>query len=290
MLRVRGERSSAGTQELRPETRSRTFPIEEPPSRRLKLTLGYRGTRYAGWATQPADRTAGRPTVQDTLEAALSAVLGHPVRVTAAGRTDAGVHADAQVVSFDTTSTIPVESLARVLDGRLPDDLWVVALEDAERGFDARRSATRRWYRYAVWRAHFPPPCWRGRCLVHPEPLDLSAMRSASRPLLGRRNMASLVGGWGRDARPGKSTVRTVFAADWIEPDDSPLLLFEVGGDAFLRQMVRTIVGSLLWVGEGRWEPEAFEAALASADRRAAGPAAPPQGLTLWKIEYDEVH
>jgi tRNA pseudouridine38-40 synthase len=110
-------------------------------------------------------------------------------------------------------------------------------------------------------------------------------MRCASRLLLGRRNMAALLGGWGRDARPRRSTVRTVFAADWLEVAEGPLL-FEVCADAFLRQMVRAMVGSLVWVGEGRWTPNQLAATLLAADRRAAGPAAPAIGLTLWKIEY----
>ncbi len=266
--------------------RGGTLPIQQP-LRRLRLTLGYRGTRFAGWARQPPARTGGRPTVQAMLEDALASVLGHPVRVTAAGRTDAGVHAEAQVVSFDTASTIPADGLARVLASRLPEDLWVVAVSDAASTFDARRSACRRWYRYAIWRATAPPAGWRGQCLVHPEPLDLAAMRRAARWLVGRRDVRALVGGWGRNARPGRSTVRTVYAADWIEYGEAPLLTFEVCADAFLRQMVRTMVGSLLWVGEGRWTPDELAAALSSADRRAAGPTAPAVGLTLWKIEYD---
>ncbi len=166
MSKVRRQTPVPETRDQSPQTHSRTFPIEQP-QRRVKLTVGYRGTRFAGWATQPPARTGGRPTVQDTLEAALAAVLGHAARVTVAGRTDAGVHADAQVVSFDTASSIPLDRLARVLDARLPDDLWVVSVEQATSGFDARRSARRRWYRYAIWRADFPPPCLRGRCLVH---------------------------------------------------------------------------------------------------------------------------
>lgn len=249
--------------------------------RRLRLTLGYRGTRYAGWAVQSPSRTRGRPTVQATLETALGQALGHPVRVTAAGRTDAGVHADAQVVSFDTSSSITTAGLRRVLERWLPDDLWIVDVADAPPDFDARRSVLRRWYRYAIWRAHVPPAAWQGRCLVETESLDLAAMRRGASALLGRQDFASLA----TSPPPGQSTERTIFAADWLSISRS-LLIFEVCADAFLKQMVRTIVGTLLWIGTGRWTVERFTAAVATADRRAAGPNAPAVGLSLHRIEY----
>jgi tRNA pseudouridine38-40 synthase len=251
--------------------------------RRLRLTLGYRGTRYAGWAVQSPSRTRGRPTLQATLETALGEALGHPVRVTAAGRTDAGVHADAQVVSFDTSSTMKAAGLRRVLQRWLPDDLWIVDVAEAPSSFDARRSVLRRWYRYAIWRGGVPPTSWQGRCLVVDggAPLDLAAMRRGATALLGRQNFAALA----TSRPPGQSTERTIFAADWLHISRS-LLLFEVCADAFLKQMVRTIVGSLLWIGAGRWTVERFTAAIASADRRAAGPNAPAVGLSLHRIEY----
>jgi tRNA pseudouridine38-40 synthase len=243
---------------------------------RLRATLGYRGTRYAGWGIQPH-----RPTVQAVVESALSASLAHPVRVTAAGRTDAGVHAEGQVISFGTTSTITPEGLHQVVQRHLPDDVWFQEVSSVPADFNARRSARRRWYRYALWRQSTPPWSWRGRALVDYEPLNLRAMREASRHLIGRHDFASL------ETRPSTtgSTMRTVFAADWLEVSPS-LLLFEICADAFLKQMVRTIVGSLLWVGSGRWQPSDFVAALQAIDRRAAGPNAPAEGLTLHRIEY----
>jgi tRNA pseudouridine38-40 synthase len=215
------------------------------------------------------------------VESVLGSTLGHPARVTAAGRTDAGVHAEAQVVSFDTASRISTDGLRQLLSRRLPDDIWVVDAEEVATEFDARRSARRRWYRYAVWRGGAPPAAWQGRCLVDSQSLDPGAMREAARALVGRHDFASLV------TRPSSrgSTERTVFAADWLEVGAS-LLVFEICADAFLKQMVRTIVGSLLWVGTGRWTPDRFVTALAHADRRAAGPTAPAVGLTLYRIEY----
>lgn len=257
--------------------------------------MGYLGTRYAGWEVQSPgapeasrqarevgpSRTRGRPTVQGTLEAALAHALGHPVRVTAAGRTDAGVHADTQVVAFDTTSSISANGLRTILPRWLPSDLWVVDATDAAADFDPRRSALRRWYRYAIWRHGVPPAGWQGRCLVDSQPLDVSAMRRGAQALLGTRDFAALA----TRLPAGQSTVRTVFAADWLQVSSS-LLLFEICADAFLKQMVRSIVGSLIWVGSGRWTVERFATALASGDRKATGPNAPPVGLTLHRIEY----
>jgi tRNA pseudouridine38-40 synthase len=242
------------------------------------MTLGYRGTRYAGWAIQSRST---RPTVQATVESALCSALGHRVRVTAAGRTDAGVHADAQVVSFETTCSVPADRLPGVLTRFLPDDVWPVEAADVPPSFDARHSAVRRWYRYALWRSGVPPAAWQARCVVHPRALDVPAMRRAARALIGRHDFASLV------TRPSAqgSTERTVFVADWLEVSPS-LLLFEICADAYLKQMVRTIIGSLLWVGNGRWTADHFASALTRADRRAAGPTAPPSGLSLHRIEY----
>src|ERR1051326_5822914 len=118
---------------------------------RMRATLGYRGTGFAGWGIQPH-----QPTLQATVETALAAALGHPVRVTAAGRTDAGVHPEGQVISFDTSSTITPGGLQRVLDTSLPEDVWVQEVSSAPGDFDARRSARRRWYRYALWRHAVP--------------------------------------------------------------------------------------------------------------------------------------
>src|SRR5262249_49012031 len=160
-------------------------------------------------------------------ESTLSAALAHPVHVTAAGRTDAGVHAEGQVISFDTTSTITPHGLQRVLARTLPDDVWVHEVLETGPEFDARRSARRPWDRYALWRHATPSAAWHGRALPHTDPLDLSAMRHASRALLGSHDFASLVT---RPAVSG-STRRTVFAADWLEVSPS-LLTFEICADA----------------------------------------------------------
>lgn len=213
------------------------------------------------------------------VENALAEVLGHATRATAAGRTDAGVHADAQVVSFGTSCAIPPHGIREALSHQLPSDIWVVDIAEAPPGFEARRSALRRWYRYAVWRDGTPSAAWQGRCLAHSGRLDLAAMRRAASHLLGRKDFRGV-----SSPPQGRSTLRTVFAADWL--DLAPLAIFEICADAFLTHMVRGIVGGLLWVGRGHWTVQQFAAALTSGDRRDAGPNAPPIGLTLTRIEY----
>jgi tRNA pseudouridine38-40 synthase len=247
----------------------------------LRLILGYRGTRYAGWASQSPARTRGRPTLQGTLEQVLAQTLGHAVSTTAAGRTDAGVHADGQVVSFDTTASIPVAGLRRVLERDLPAALWLVDGAEVDLAFDARRAASRRWYRYALWLTGVPDAAWQGRCLRVHTALDVEAMRCAARSLLGRRDCAALL----TDTKRTQVTWRTVFAADWLRLTEG-LLVFEICADAYVKQMVRTLVGSLLWVGEGRWTAADFQTALASGDRRAMGPSAPAAGLSLYRVDY----
>jgi tRNA pseudouridine38-40 synthase len=214
------------------------------------------------------------------LENALRSALGHPVQASAAGRTDAGVHADGQVVSFETTSTLPADGLFRTLPRYLPADIWPIEASDVDTAFDARRSAMRRWYRYAVWRGPTPSATWQGRALAVSEAFDLADMRRAARGLLGRRDFASVA----TDLPAERSTIRTVFGADWLAR--GPLVLFEICADAFLKHMVRGLVGSLLWVGSGHWTPDDFRTALDARDRRAGGPNAPAVGLTLARIEY----
>jgi tRNA pseudouridine38-40 synthase len=186
-----------------------------------------------------------------------------------------------QVASCDTSARISADGLRRVLERWLPDDVWIRDIADAPPHFDARRSAVRRWYRYAIWRTGAPSTAWQGRCLIDSQALDLTAMRRAAQALLGRHDFAAFAN------RPaaGQSTIRTVYAADWLQVSQS-LLIFEICADAYLKQMVRTIVGSLLWVGTGRWTAEQFENALNSEDRRAAGPNAPALGLSLHRVEY----
>lgn len=249
-------------------------------SRRLRLDLAYEGTRYAGFGVQP-----GRLTIQEVLEEALSRSLGERVRVTPAGRTDAGVHASQQVVSFATHGRLQPDDLLRAVNARLPRDVLVHGAADMPPEFDARRSALRRQYRYLIWNHPLPTLWWRRLAWHVASPLDAAAMDRAARALVGTRDFASFAGQLAREPE-GRSTMRTVEQVacrregEWVT--------VEITANAFLRHMVRGIVGTLVQVGRGRLDDAQFSSIVAAADRRQAGPNAPPHGLMLVGVEYPE--
>lgn len=219
------------------------------------------------------------------LEETLATILGERPRVIAAGRTDAGVHASGQVVSFRTMSRLSPAALMRAANARLPDDIQVEWAAEMPPEFDARRSALRRRYRYTICnrrRRDF----WQRRWSWHiGDPLDVLAMQAASDLLLGRRGFAAFVGQAAREPAT-RPTVRTVEQATWRA--ERGILLFDITADGFLRHMVRGIVGTLVWVGRGRLDAAGFGEIVASGDRRRAGPNAPPAGLMLVGVEYPE--
>ena len=245
--------------------------------RTLRLTLEYDGTDYRGFGIQP-----GAPTIQGVLETALTAALNHPVRVVGGGRTDSGVHAAGQVVSLHTSAPRPAAVVQRATNARLPRDVYVRAVAEAPAGFDARRSALWRRYRYTLWREPAPNLWWQRFSYHLARPLDLAAMRRASRRLVGRHDFAALATHQARNAPA--STVRTVHQARWLV--DDAFWHFEVVADAFLRHMVRSMVGTLLLAGRGELAPADVSAILAARDRRRAGPTVPAAGLTLMTIAY----
>ena len=247
--------------------------------RTIALGLVYEGTRYHGFGVQP-----GQPTIQEVLEKALAACLGERIRVTAAGRTDAGVHATGQVVSFATGGRLQVDALIRAINAGLPEDVWVTWADDeVPDGFDARRSALRRHYRYCIWNRP-DPDIWRRRWTWHvPDRLDERAMDRTAAGLVGRRDFGAFAGQLAREPAD-RTTVRTVERAAWWR--DGPILNFEITADAFLRHMVRGLVGTLVLVGRGRLNQAQFAGIVAAADRRLAGPNAPRQGLTLVGVDY----
>lgn len=252
----------------------------EQAQRTIRLVLHYDGSGFQGFARQPNART-----IQAELEAALAATLQHRVRVVAAGRTDAGAHAAGQVVSFRTGATMGPDVLRRALNARLPADIAVVEAEEAAPDFHARRSARRRWYRYTIWRGKHRN-VWCGRFSFHqPDRLDLEGVRAASRLLTGRHDFRAFATGWGRDGSPGRSTRRTVYRAEWTEAGE--FLYFDICADGFLRQMVRGIVGTLLWVGRGKLSRDAVGELLSGGGRGQAGPNVPAHGLTLMGVDYE---
>jgi tRNA pseudouridine38-40 synthase len=236
--------------------------------------VAYDGTGYAGFQVQPNART-----VQGELERAISKVCDEAVRVTGAGRTDAGVHASGQVIDFRTASALDGVTIGRGVNALLPEDIAVSALEPAAEDFHARFSATGRTYEYRIRHGRERNPLERHRELHIAGPLDVAAMRDASSRLVGRRDFSSFAAGLGG--------VRSVRSATWCEPGTSRLC-FEITADAFLRGMVRAIVGTLLWVGRGKIDALTFEKIVAANDRAMAGPSAPANGLCLIGVEYGE--
>lgn len=246
--------------------------------RTLRLNVSYEGTRYHGFGMQP-----GRLTIQEVLEKALARSLGEQVRVTAAGRTDAGVHASGQVVSFTTSGRLRPPELVRATNAHLPEDILAEAAAEMPPTFDARRSALRRHYRYLIWN-HPRPDLWRRRWTWHLDGrLDLDAMLLATSGLLGTHDFRSFTGQFAREPE-SRTTTRTVERASWWR--EGNLTGFEITANAFLRHMVRGIVGTLVQVGRGHLDPAHFCEILAAADRRRAGPNAPPQGLMLTGVDY----
>jgi tRNA pseudouridine38-40 synthase len=244
----------------------------------FKLTLSYDGTKYSGWQFQP-----GRLTLQETLEAALGRITGQAVRVAASSRTDAGVHALGQVVSFSCETSLSADVLQRALNAELPHDMAVVEAESVVDGFHATHGARRKLYRYTLDDGPVRDVFARGYVWQCRERLDAGAMHRAAQGLVGTHDFCSFeTSGSSRE-----SSVRTVFAIR-VErvPDAAGRLSVEVEGDGFLYNMVRTIVGTLVDVGRGARD-EAWPAqVLAAHDRKAAGRTAPPQGLCLVRVEY----
>ena len=235
--------------------------------------MAYDGTAYAGFQIQP-----NAPTVQGELERVLAVMCGEPVRITGAGRTDAGVHASGQVMDFRTTSGLGPAELERGVNALLPEDIAISELEPAEDSFHARFSATGRTYEYRVRNAAVRDPLWTRREHWHPGELDLAAMRAAAAQLVGRHDFAAFAA--------GESGERTVKRAEWIS--EGSILRFEIESDAFLRGMVRGIVGTLLWTGRGKLTVERFGEVLAARDRTLAGPSAPAKGLCLVAVRYGD--
>jgi tRNA pseudouridine38-40 synthase len=241
----------------------------------VRLELSYDGGGYRGFARQPGQRT-----VQGALEQALGRILSEEAVTTGAGRTDAGVHARGQVVTFATASEVDPDRLTRSLNALLGPEITVTEARMVADGFDARFSARWRSYRYQILNSPFPDPLRRLVTWHVPEPLDLSAMNQAATALVGEHDFSAFC----RRAE-GKSNLRQVLSAGWEQ--QAALVTFSIRANAFCHQMVRSLVGFLVEVGRGRREAEETPAILAGGDRASAGPLAPPQGLILWEVGYE---
>jgi tRNA pseudouridine38-40 synthase len=242
---------------------------------RVQGVVAYDGTEYSGF-----QRQANALTVQEALEAALAQITQETVSVLAAGRTDAGVHATGQVVAFDTAWRHGLGDLWRALNAVLPADIAFLQIEKAAPDFHPRYDARSRRYRYTVYNAPVRYPLARRYSLHVAASLDVAAMGRAAQVLVGEHDFAA----FGQPPKRGGTTVRRVLTAEWDR--DAPQLHFDIEANAFLYRMVRSIVGTLLQVGQGAMTVEEFAAVLASRDRDRAGLTAPPHGLCLVEVTY----
>jgi tRNA pseudouridine38-40 synthase len=240
----------------------------------VRLDIEYDGSGFRGWAAQP-----GLRTVQGELEAALATVLRGQVRLTVAGRTDAGVHALGQVASFETEAQLQ-EDLARRLNGVGPDDIAITAANVVEDGFDARRSAESRSYLYRLLARSAPSPFERGRALWWPHRIDLDALQACAAALPGTHDFTAFTPTQTDHVR----FERDILAASWTQ--DGDILSFRITADAFMRNMVRILLGTMLEVANGRRAVDSFTQLLQGATRSDAGDTAPPHGLYLESVSY----
>ncbi len=244
--------------------------------RHIRIVVEYDGTSLGGW-----QRQANATTVQSHLETALARLLQHETPVTGASRTDAGVHARAQVASFRTERPIPLHGIRRGLNSLLPESIAIVEATEVGDDFHPRFSATGKHYRYTILNRPDRSPRWHHRAWHISDPLDLEAMRAGATHLVGEHDFSAF-----RAAGCGaKTTTRRVERIDVSRDDDR--IVLDIRGNAFLRQMVRILVGTLVEVGSGRRDPAQLAEIIASKDRTQAGITAPAHGLELVEVRYD---
>jgi tRNA pseudouridine38-40 synthase len=249
--------------------------------RNLKITLAYDGSEFHGWQVQP-----GLATVQAALAAALARVTGETVLPQGSGRTDAGVHALAQVASCAIQSPIPAPNLVPALNHVLPASVRVLSVEEPGPEFHARKSARAKTYRYRIYRGAICPPFLARYVYHHPFPLDQDAMRAAAAVILGEHDFTSFAAvdpEKGRDDEPA-SNLRAISCSAWERQQDE--LIYMVRGTGFLHHMVRNLVGTFLLVGKGSLAADDVRRILQARNRSAAGPTVPAQGLYLVSVEY----
>lgn len=243
----------------------------------IKIILAYDGTNYAGWQMQTAAHGA---TVQGVVAKAIKQLTGEDIRPAAAGRTDAGVHARGQVISFRTSSTIPPERWPLALNSNLPADIVAYAAEVVDEDFHARYSARAKWYRYSIYNSRYPDVFNRYYTWHISRPLDCRAMAEGAGYLSGRHDFRSLCA-TGSSATHYRREVRKAQISC-----DGEHIYFDVIADGFLYHMVRNMVGILVEIGRGRLLPEDIPEILAARSRERAGPTAPPHGLCLERVYY----
>jgi len=243
--------------------------------RNIRLTITYDGSDYHGWQTQP-----GHKTIQGILADAIQNLIGIEVTVHGTSRTDAGVSALGQVALVQIDSPIPTENFAEAITHRLPQDIAVTEAVEVPQGFDLTGSVKSKLYRYTIFTGRHPPVLQIRHCWHLPTDLDTVAMARAAKKFVGKKEFKSFAAA----ADKRENSIRTIFRCDVTAENER--VYVDVEGDAFLYNMVRNIVGTLVEVGTGRWPPEKITQILEAKDRKAAGPIAPASGLCLMWIKY----
>ena len=245
--------------------------------RNIALFLTYEGTAYHGWQVQKRDVTVGQ-----TMEEAAAQIVGHPVKMTGCGRTDAGVHARRYVANFHTTSTIPADRLPYAMNTHLPEDIVVTGAMEVPDYFNAIGSCVRKEYTYVIYNSRIRDPFYVNRAWFYPRRLDEQVMQQAASQFVGTHDFAA-VRSVGTDV---KSTVRTVYYYD-VERQGE-IIRLKVCANGFLYNMARAMAGTVVYAAEGKIRPDEIGALLESGNRTAAGPTVPPGGLYMTKLWYED--
>jgi len=246
--------------------------------RNIAVRLMYDGSGYHGWQVQKTEKT-----VAETVEKSLEKVLKHPVKVTGCGRTDAGVHAMRYCANFKTDCRIPTDKIPLALNTVLPDDISVVDAVEAEEDFNAILSCIKKEYTYKIYNSRIKDPFYHNRAYFYPSILDAEKMALGAKQFVGTHDFAA-VRSVGTET---KTTVRTVFYYE-VE-QEGPIISLKVCADGFLYNMARAMAGTLIYVSEGKIDPQQIPELLKAGDRRLTGPTVPPQGLYMTKIWYDGI-
>jgi tRNA pseudouridine38-40 synthase len=244
--------------------------------RNIKLTIRYDGTEYSGWQFQRNSRM----TIQAILQRAIKKITGEHSHVTGSGRTDAGVHAMAQIANFKTHSKIPLKNIQLALNSILPDDIVIYDAQEADAKFDAQRSAVSKLYRYTIMNADYMDPFIRRYAAKIFYTIDISLMKKAAKHLVGRHDFRAFQAVDGVE----RNSVRTVKYITIRKRGD--LITIDIEADGFLYNMVRNIAGTLVEVGRGKFTVASVATMLRKKDRRLSGPTMPAKGLTLIKVRY----